>query len=200
MVKICLLLLLLSTIADAQNPLVKEWDYRYGGTSFEYIYDFTETPDHGFVLAGHSQSGMNGDKTQPNWDNLGYTYDYWIVKTDSLGIKQWDKRYGGNNSDGLSSILLTADKGYLLGGSSNSGVSGDKTQPIWGGGVIADWWIIKVDSAGTKQWDKRFGGTQQDQALQWLNQMMAGTCWQAHRSLMPMEINRRIAGALMIIG
>jgi len=27
------------------------------------------------------------------------TYDYWLVKTDAGGTKQWDKRYGGADID-----------------------------------------------------------------------------------------------------
>ena len=43
-------------------------------------------------------------------------------------IKQWDKTLGGNGYDGLSSLQQTTDGGYILGGYSESGISGDKTQ------------------------------------------------------------------------
>src|SRR5258705_1856226 len=104
-----------------QNPLVKQWDYRFGGTGNESLFCFKQINDGGFILGGYSYSDSSGDKTQPNWDVTGATADYWIVKTDSLGSKQWDKRYGGTADDKLFSLQQTDDGGYILGGNSNSG-------------------------------------------------------------------------------
>ncbi|HYV90618.1 MAG TPA: T9SS type A sorting domain-containing protein [Chitinophagales bacterium] len=155
MKKILLALLFTSHFSLAQNSLVKQWDYRFGGTDDDWLYSLQQTTDGGYILGGYSISDSSGDKTQPSWGG----WDHWIVKTDSLGIKQWDKRFGGTGYDKLSSLQQTTDGGYILGGSSYSGISGDKTQPSWGGW---DYWIVKIDSLGIKQWDKRFGGTDAD--------------------------------------
>jgi len=138
-----------------QNPLVKQWDYRFGGITKEWLQSLQQTTDGGYVLGGYSNSGMGGDKTQPSWGG----HDYWIVKTDSLGVKQWDKRFGGTSKDELYSLQQTTDGGYILGGYSFSGIGGDKTESLWGG---FDYWVVKTDSLGVKQWDKRFGGTDYD--------------------------------------
>lgn len=82
-----------------------------------------------------------------------------MVKTDSLGNKQWDKRYGGWDDDGLYGLEQTVDNGYVLGGFTRSPVSGDKTQPNLG---PQNFWLVKIDSAGNKQWDKRYGGDNYD--------------------------------------
>ena len=142
----------------------KEWDKDFGGTDHDYLLSIQQTADGGFILGGYSESGISGDKTQANWDPSGLTEDYWIVKTDSLGNKQWDKDFGGTAADYLTTIQQTADGGFLLSGHSESGTSGDKTQPGWG---MQDYWIIKTDSSGNKLWDKDFGGTNAD----WLNSM-----------------------------
>src|SRR3989442_1676060 len=81
--------------AFSQNPLVKQWDYDYGGNKSEWLYAFQPTIDGGFILGGFSTSGISGDKTQPNWDTTLFSSDYWIIKLDALGKKQWDKRFGG---------------------------------------------------------------------------------------------------------
>src|SRR5215475_8585445 len=76
--------------------------------------------------------------------------------------KQWDKRFGGTSGEGLGSLQQTADGGYVLGGSSSSGIGGDKTEGSWGPVdifVVNDYWVVKIDANGVKQWDKRFGGT-----------------------------------------
>ena len=149
----------------AQNPLVKQWDYRFGGTGSDILTCMQQTRDGGYILAGYSNSGISGDKSQPNWDPSGATSDYWIVKIDSLGNYQWDKRFGGNDDDLLVSMQQTSDGGYILGGYSQSGISGDKSQPIWDTSLnnfVADYWIVKIDSAGIKEWDKDFGGASMD--------------------------------------
>ena len=140
---------------SAQNPLVKQWDYRFGGTHIDAITSFQQTNDGGYILGGYSFSVIGGDKTQNTWGS----FDYWIVKIDSIGNKQWDKDFGGNGDDELLSLQQTIDGGYILGGYSNSDSSGDKTQNTWGS---YDYWIVKIDSLGNKQWDKDFGGTADD--------------------------------------
>ncbi|CAN5522314.1 hypothetical protein BH11BAC1_BH11BAC1_08290 [soil metagenome] len=129
------------------------WDKRFGGTDEDWLTCFKQTTDGGYILGGYSSSGITGDKSQTRWG----PYDYWIVKLDSLGNKQWDKDFGGTSTDILYSLEQTVDGGYILGGKSSSGISGDKTQATWAGGD--DYWIIKIDSSGNKQWDKDFGGT-----------------------------------------
>ncbi len=130
---------------------------------------FQQTADGGYIIGGYSFSDISGDKTQPSWGHA----DYWIVKIDSLGNKQWDKRFGGIESDVLYSLQQTSGGGYILGGASRSEIGGDKTQPSWGGGSDDDYWIVKIDSLGNKQWDKRFGGTYYD-ALYSLQQTVDG--------------------------
>ncbi len=138
--------------ALAQSPLVKQWDFRFGGNVYDYVNSFHQTRDGGYILGGYSSSGISGDKTQPLWGGI----DYWIVKIDALGNKQWDKRFGGIDQDVLSEVQQTTDGGYILGGYSDSQVSGDKTQASQG---FNDYWIVKTDSLGNKLWDKRYGGT-----------------------------------------
>src|SRR5438046_77036 len=94
-------------LTHGQNPLLRVWDYRYGGTSSEWITSFHQTSDGGYILGGWSTSDSSGDKTQPNWGPSN-TPDFWIVKTDAFGIKQWDKRFGGNADDDLNSLQQTS--------------------------------------------------------------------------------------------
>jgi hypothetical protein len=146
----------------AQTPsLTKKWDVRFGGFLADGMWSCIQTTDGGYIMGGGVYSGIGGDKTQDNWDTTYNTYDFWVVKTDSLGNKEWDKRFGGFSDDGIetSSLYQTGDAGYVLAGLSSSGVGGDKTQPSWGGW---DYWMVKIDAQGNKLWDKRFGGTADD--------------------------------------
>ena len=152
-------LVFISNFSFSHAQLVKTWDSRFGGSIEDNIFCLEQTRDGGYILGGNSASGVGGDKTQPNWDTCQQSFDYWIVKIDSLGNLQWDKRYGGMQNEFLNSVQQTPDRGYLLGGHSNSGMTGDKTQDTWGG---YDFWIVKIDSLGNIQWDKRYGGTSDD--------------------------------------
>lgn len=133
----------------------KQWDVTFGGSDDDWLTQIRQTNDGGYIIGGWSWSGNSGDKTQPTkGDN-----DYWIIKTDGNGVKQWDADFGGSSNDYLTPVVQTADGGYLLGGYSSSPVSGDKTQPTQGG---TDYWIVKTDAQGKKQWDADFGGSDFD--------------------------------------
>src|SRR5688572_19867109 len=67
----------------------------------------------------------------------------------------WEKSFGGNFDDRLSYMQPTSDGGYILGGTTSSGLSGDKTQYSRGAN---DYWVVKTDAKGNKKWDKTFGG------------------------------------------
>jgi len=147
-----LFFVLVTVFCNAQ--FVKQWDKRFGGVNQEWLFDFHQTADGGYILGGASSSDVSGDKTQ----STRGSWDYWIIKLDSAGNKQWDKRFGGSNEDDLYSVTQTRDGGYILGGSSYSLIGGDKTQTNWdAGGGTCDYWIVKTDSLGNYQWDKRYG-------------------------------------------
>jgi len=139
----------------------KLWDKDFGGTDDDLLHSIQQTADGGYILGGWSQSNLGGDKTQNVW-GIYPDHDFWIVKVDSIGNKQWDKDIGGTDDDELYSIQQTRDGGYILGGYSQSNISGDKSQNVWGGSADLDYWIVKLDSLGIKQWDKDFGGTVSD--------------------------------------
>lgn len=145
-----------SAILIAQVPTI-QWENTIGGSSTDYIGDYSErqaiqTSDGGYLIGGWSTSNISGDKTQ----NAIGSADYWIVKTDANGLIIWDKTIGGTGADYLTSLLQTSDGGYLVGGYSNSGISGDKTQNSYGG---SDYWIVKLNSAGNIVWDLTLGGS-----------------------------------------
>ena len=71
-----------------------------------------------------------------------------MLKLDSNGTVQWEKTYGGTDSDSARSIQQTSDGGYIVAG---------RTLSYGAGGW--DFWIIKLNSSGTVQWEKTYGGS-----------------------------------------
>ncbi|RDC65299.1 PQQ-binding-like beta-propeller repeat protein [Adhaeribacter pallidiroseus] len=206
----------------------KEWDQTLGGAQADELADLISTPDGGYLLGGTSTSSNNAFNMYEKSEPLRGYRDYWVVKVDGQGKKEWDKtagsylpdllstiivdakgdyllggtsysdiggdksearkglqdywviklqdktplvtttwdmRYGGYGTDNLSSLIQTADGGYLSGGYTNSGATGDKSQPSQGKN---DYWIVKSDKKGQKEWDKRYGGYSDD----YLNQVL----------------------------
>lgn len=71
----------------------------------------------------------------------------------------WEKSYGGKQADYLMDAQPTADYGFILGGSSLSNKSGNKTQ---GNKGSLDYLIWKMDEGGEQEWQKSFGGSGTD--------------------------------------
>ncbi len=131
------------------------WQRTLGGSASDYLYDVQATPDGGCIVGGTSGSGLSGDKTEGNYGEE----DIWVLKLDAAGNIQWQNTIGGNSDEGLRSLQPTADGGYILGGTSNSGIGTDKTEPSRGG---YDYWVVKLNANGAVIWDKTIGGGSAD--------------------------------------
>jgi hypothetical protein len=131
-----------------------QWQKSLGGTGADYAYSAVQTGDGGYIIAGRSNSS-DGDVTGSHGN-----YDYWIVKLDVSGNIQWQKSLGGSSWDEAHAIQQTTDGGYIVAGFSDSD-DGDVTGVH---GFFFDYWIVKLDNAGNIQWQKAFGGSDDDEA------------------------------------
>jgi hypothetical protein len=118
-----------------------EWRRAYGGKS-EAAYDLVETDDGGYALVGQTQAFGAG------------FVDVWFVKTDAYGNMEWNKTYGGTDGDSGRSLLVTSDGGYAIAGHTFSFGAGN-----------SDFWLIKTDEFGNMEWNRTYGGTENDIAL-----------------------------------
>jgi len=149
-----LLTFLAINFINAQAPSI-DWQNTIGGNDTDVVQKVEQTSDGGYIIAGISNSDISGDKTE---NSIG-SNDYWVVKLNTSGEIEWQNTIGGNNSDALRSINQTIDGGYILGGTSDSDISGDKTENSYG---QQDYWVVKLNSLGVIEWDKTFGGLFQD--------------------------------------
>jgi hypothetical protein len=134
------------------------WQNTIVGNGGDYLNSVIETTDGGYMLGGSSSSGISGDKTEVN---QGFS-DYWVLKLDESGNIMWQNTIGGNEDEQLPSVIETTDGGYLLGGYSYSGISGDKTEASQGS---YDYWVVKLDESGNIEWQNTIGGNFDDVLL-----------------------------------
>lgn len=116
------------------------WDRTLGGYGSDGAWGVAQTSDEGFILTGWTFS--NGP---------GYLGNAWLVKTDSLGIAEWDEAFGGSDADRGYSARETADGGYIMAGYTGSIGAG-----------LYDLYLVKTDSEGTAEWSEAYGGSGRD--------------------------------------
>ena len=132
-----------------------EWQKSLGGTESESAFSIQQTNEGGYIVLGVSFSN-DGDVSGNHGNG-----DYWAVKLSSIGTIEWQKSLGGTGQDVAFSIQQTTDGGYIVAGGSGSN-DGDVTGNH---GASNDYWVLKLSSIGTIEWQKSLGGTGQDFAF-----------------------------------
>jgi hypothetical protein len=111
------------------------WNRTYGGPQTEWCWSIVKTSDNGYALLGRFNSYDEGNN------------DFWLIKTDSEGLLDWEKTIGDIGDERGRSLVNTADGGFLLLGWTNSS-----------GALGIDFWLVKTDEYGNPQWNKTYGG------------------------------------------
>lgn len=107
-----------------------------GGVGWEAGYDAAQTPDGGFVATGFTtSSSLAGDR------------DLYLVRLDSAGRVLWTRAYGGPGSDVGRSVVVTADGGFAVAGTTDSRGAGE-----------TDLWLLRTDAEGAELWSRTYGG------------------------------------------
>jgi hypothetical protein len=117
------------------------WFRAYGGVQEDGGNCVKETSDGGFIITGYTASFTAGGK------------DVWLIKTDSEGIQEWSKSFGGAENDAGYSLVQSQDGGYIVAGVTNSFGAGS-----------TDIGLLKTDSLGNLIWITSIGGANADVA------------------------------------
>jgi hypothetical protein len=128
--------------SQAQQPPDTIWTKTFGGTNIDIGHSVEQTADGGFIITGYTRSygTMSGRNV-------------WLIKTDESGNMEWENIFGGNSDDEGHSVKQTSDGGYIVAGLTNS----------YGAG-LKDFYLVKTDSLGNLQWERTFGGANDDEA------------------------------------
>jgi len=131
---------------DCQGNI--KWTKRYIGVNVnlvsEYVEDFKETFDRGFILTGF-RSDYNNPVT---YEQYGF-----LIKTDSLGNEKWARQLGAaGKSEMFNAVIQTNDSGYVAAGQANPTTNFPET------------FVSKVDKNGNLLWTKTIGGAKSESA------------------------------------
>ena len=121
------------------------WTKVFGGTNFDEGISVIETEDNGFIVCGHTSSFGEGE------------LDVYVIKTDSLGNIHWQKTYGGTSYD-EGRRILKRDDGYIVMGSTDSGIAGG-----------FNYYLIWTDTNGDIVQTKTYGDTGEDRCYDLIN-------------------------------
>jgi uncharacterized repeat protein (TIGR01451 family) len=129
-----------------------EWQKTLGGSNSEGLVSILQTKEGGYIATGYTYSN-DGDIRGSHGNS-----EAWVVKLSNLGALEWQKCFGGTDTDLFNSVILTNDGGYALTGKSHSydgDVSGNHNSS-------ADAWVVKIAALGNIQWQKCIGGSDDD--------------------------------------
>ncbi len=124
------------------------WVKTFGGSNVDQAVGVAESDDGGYVVLGSTNSADGDVDDRTSTDD----YDYWVLKLNTDGEKQWSRSYGGTQDETATNIQKTSDGGYIISGYSRSN-DGD----VSGNEGFHDYWLLKIDSGGNKLWDKNYG-------------------------------------------
>ena len=143
---------------DSSGAII--WEYSFGFAGSDTPYSIIQTNDDGYLLSGVldvSASNGQGDRNSILSRHAGG--DYWVIKLNASGVKQWSNYYGGSFTDTAYDAIQTEDDGYIIIGSSDS-----DDVDITNNRGSYDFWILKISANGTLVWEKSFGGSEIDEA------------------------------------
>jgi PKD repeat protein len=112
----------------------EQWNRTYGGTDYDSGDSIQQTSDGDYIIAGATRGLYSTG------------LDFWLVKVHPNGDEQWNKTFGGTDSEYANFVHQTRDGGYILGGYkvNSSGIS--------------VYWLVKTDPSGTEEWNRTFRG------------------------------------------
>lgn len=157
-------------VAKFNSAGVRQWATFYGGSGDEAFNDVCEDAIGNIYLCGQSNTSTSNIIASAGGHQTafggGVNPDAFLVKFNSLGVRQWGTYYGGNTISDMGRSCKVDNAGnIILAGGTGTSASGiistaGSYQPGYGG--TFDGYIAKFNSAGVRQWGTYYGGTNAD--------------------------------------
>jgi hypothetical protein len=135
------------------------WAKGYGGSGYDTAYAVAaNATGQAYLLGDFENSVAFGASTFSVAG--GSLSDLVLMKTNIDGSIAWARQYGGVNSDLAKTAVPLPSGGVVVGGEffTSTVISGTTLTSAGSKDIV----LVKVDTDGTTQWSKRFGGTSSD--------------------------------------
>jgi len=140
---------------------VRQWGTYYGGGGSDKGYSCATDTSGNVYMAAYTESTTGIASIGAHQTNIGGSYDAFLVKFNSSGVRQWGTYYGGGGGDyGRSCATDASGNVYLTGnafsttGIATAGAHQTTMQTWWGNAFL-----VKFTSSGVRQWGSYYGGT-----------------------------------------
>ncbi|PWA07409.1 DUF7948 domain-containing protein [Flavobacterium psychrotolerans] len=150
------------------------WGTYYGGAYADIINQIKVSNNDNIYIAGETLSKTNistiGSHQQNSGDPVWNTYDGFLVKFESNGIRQWGTYYGDLNDERINSLIIDSNEKIYISGETSS----DKSIATIGSyqpnhtnqsQYPYDGFIAKFNSDGVREWGTYCGGNKRDTIL-----------------------------------
>lgn len=147
------------------DPVIvsRAWATYYGGTQSDRAFSCKTDSNNNLVVFGETLSLNNIATTGSYQSTLSALFDTFVAKFTSTGSRVWATYYGGNQNDLPGDLSLSSNKEIFFTGNtaSTSGISSIGAHQVNKAALI-DAFIVKLDSAGYRQWATYYGGNNDD--------------------------------------
>ena len=157
-----------------------QWQKTFGSRYKDVLIKAIELPDRSIIIAGNSNSLKNNIK---NTDNIGLT-DWWVLRISEQGNIIWQKLFGTEGDDHLTSLTKTKDNNLLLGGyfGENKGKNHS-----------SDFALIKIDFSGNMIWQNTYDKGANDFLTDILQNPDGSLILSGYTEAKPNLVNKKIA-------
>ena len=128
----------------------KKWTKQTGTSGDDSDSGAARDSDGNIYIAGLTDGSFAG------YSNAG-GIDIFLLKYDSDGNKQWVKQFGTDSDEDATSVAVDSSGNVYLSGNTTAGFDGNAHIGS------QDFFLMKFNSAGNKQWTKQFGTSKWDQ-------------------------------------
>ena len=124
-----------------------EWTRQLGTSSLDEATGIATDSSGNVYVTGRTLGALEGTSSGGQ--------DLFVVKYDSVGVKQWTKQLGSGEIEHATGIATDSSGNVYVTGNTNGALEGTSS----GGG---DFFVVKYDSGGIKQWTKQLGTSDAD--------------------------------------
>ncbi|PZF79216.1 alpha/beta hydrolase-fold protein [Jiangella anatolica] len=129
----------------------RQWLTQFGDpAAADRAYASVPAPDGGLYVAGYTSGSVGGTQNAGDKDAL-------LARLDADGTLLWTRQLGGPGEDKALAVTIGADRRVYVAGVTSQAMPGGTAN----GGLDA--WVARYTDAGTQDWLRQFGTTENDQ-------------------------------------